>query len=76
MRTLLCANEKYDLNMKVVGLVRNKVKADKMFADQLTNTHLTFVVADILNLHELNIEADYIVHTASQTASKYFVENQ
>lgn len=74
VRTLLCANEKYDLNMKVVGLVRNKVKADKMFADQLTNTHLTFVVADILDLHNLNIEADYIVHTASQTASKYFVE--
>ena len=40
VRTLLCANEKYDLNMKVVGLVRNKVKADKMLAKQQVNTLL------------------------------------
>lgn len=70
---LLLANEKFNLNINIYALVRNKEKAVKKYAQNLS-PQLHFVVQDITE----NIDCtavDFIIHTANGTASKGFVEN-
>ena len=58
-------------NTKVLALVRNEEKARNMFAD---NKNLIYIVQDINNPISTDENVDYIIHTASVTASKDFVE--
>ena len=70
---LLLANEKYDLNITIYALARNKEKTIKKFADKIT-PNLHFIFQDITE--KINCPAvDFIIHTANGTASKGFVEN-
>lgn len=65
-RTFVAANEKYSLNIKIIGQIRNYEKA-------------TIVLSDVLESLDLvttyDAETDYIIHTVSPTTSKYFIEN-
>lgn len=61
-----------DSDSRVLALVRNEAKARAMFAD-LSGERLTFVVSDITDPLSISEPVDYIVHGASQTASKAFV---
>ena len=58
-------------NTKILALVRNKDKADKMFGE---NKNLELLVQDIQAPITTDKHVDYIIHTASVTASKDFVE--
>lgn len=59
-------------NVQMVLPVRNKAKAESMFAD---SANVTIVECDILTTDfEFAQDIDYIVHCASPTASAYFVE--
>ena len=58
-------------NTKVFALVRNEDKAKKMFGE---NNNLSLLVQDIQDEIKISEKADYIIHTASTTASKDFVE--
>ncbi len=60
-----------DYDIKVLALVRNEDKAKKMFGQ---NNNLTLLVQDIQDEIKTSEKADYIIHTASTTASKDFVE--
>jgi len=64
-------NKKKNANIKIYALVRNEQKA-KMFFD---NTEITFVVNDIRQTVEIAGEINYIIHGASITQSRLFVEN-
>lgn len=59
-------------NNKVVALVRNSEKAEKIFADYATG-NLEIMISDICDLKPEAIGVDYIIHAASQTSSKAFV---
>lgn len=59
-------------NNKVVALVRNSEKAEKIFADYETDD-LEIIITDICDLKPEAIGIDYIIHAASQTSSKAFV---
>lgn len=59
-------------NNKVVALVRNSEKAEKVFADYKTD-NLEIMISDICDLKPKTIGIDYIIHAASQTSSKAFV---
>ena len=67
VRSLLAS--KY--NTKVLALVRNKDKAIKMFGE---NKNLILLVQDIQDEINTTEKTDYIIHTASTTVSKDFVE--
>ncbi len=73
---LMYANKKYGLNVKVKALVRDENKAKERFADfkDEIGTTLEFVLGSVEK--PINIEGtiDYIVHGASVTSSKGFVE--
>lgn len=60
-------------NVQMVLPVRNKIKAESMFAD---SANVTIVECDLLTTDfEFAHDIDYIVHCASPTASAYFVEH-
>ena len=67
VRSLLAS----DYDIKVLALVRNEDKARKMFGK---NNNLELLVQDIQTPITTSKHADYIIHTASTTASKDFVE--
>ncbi len=75
INSLLYANEKKQLDMKIVALVRDLEKAEKKFAEQLQHSRaLSFVVGSLEELPYIDMHIDYIVHGASPTASDFFIE--
>ncbi len=75
-KALLFCNKEKGLNIKVNALVRNLEKAKALFADDLDDNALSFVIAD-LEKDEIDFEGscDYIVHAAAITTSKTMVSN-
>ena len=73
LRFLAYANEQCNLDLKLLALVRNKAKAEKLYAD-FPNAPLKFVVAE-LGHGELFLpgKIDYIVHAAAVTGSKQMI---
>ncbi len=70
---ILLANEKFNTNINILALIRNKEKAEKKFKD-IKSSKLKFVVQDITEPLEISDKADYIIHTANGTSSRSFVE--
>lgn len=70
---LLCANRLKNLNIKVVALLRNIQKAQKVFSNVIDNPFLEIVEQDINDSIQYRGNVDYIVHAASVTASRDFV---
>ena len=75
VRTLLEANRLYDADITVAAFIRNEQKAQAMFEDVLPNGKLDFVIGDLSRPVEYDKPVDYIVHGASPTGSKFFVES-
>lgn len=61
----------HDIPVKIIAVVRNKEKAKNLFGEE--NDKLKFLVADVTAIAPQNVRADYIIHAASQTSSKTFV---
>lgn len=73
--SLLYANIKHNLNMKIVALVRNMNKAQKMFTKQLEEKlPLVLLEGTVEDLPEITETIDYIIHGANPTSSSYFLE--
>jgi len=68
--SLICANRIKGLNNKVVALVRNKDKAEKIFKNVINDSNLEIIVQDISETLNYNKSVDYIVHCANITDSK------
>lgn len=58
-------------NTQVIALVRDKSKAESIFCE---TKRLTYLVQDINQKIQTDRRVDYIIHTASTTSSKDFVE--
>lgn len=64
--TFLKLNEKYNYNIDINILVRNREKATEMFND----TNLNIIVQDVTNKIDLDINVDYVIHAASPASPK------
>lgn len=71
---LACANKLHNLNLKLLALVRDEGKAKERFKYFLNDSALKFVVGSVEQLPNIEENIDYIIHGASQTASKGFVD--
>ena len=74
VRCLLALNRQQGLGLRVLAVVRNTAKAEAMFGKQdaaLAFYAYDFSANEVFNPTE---KIDFIVHFASPTASKYFVE--
>ncbi len=65
-------NQTQNYNTKIIALVRSKEKAQRVFADAFDQ--ICCVYGDVLHLPEVSESVDYVIHGASITSSKSFVE--
>ncbi len=77
VNALLFYGKTVKLPPRVLALVRSTDKANKIFAEQLKDCgeYLRFVEGSVERLPDITDSIDYIIHAASQTASRAFVEN-
>lgn len=72
-KALLTMNELCNANIKVILIVRNKEKAEKIYKEMNTDS-IIYYEGDVANKLSVKENVDYIIHAASPTASKFFVE--
>jgi dTDP-glucose 4,6-dehydratase len=72
IKSIACYNRTYGTNIKAVAFVRSEEKAKRIFGDI---PNVDFVVGDICDEIKYDKDVDYIIHGASATSSKYFVEH-
>jgi nucleoside-diphosphate-sugar epimerase len=66
-------NSKFQNNpMTILALVRNKEKADKKFAQFMSNENFRLIVSDVSQPIQLHEKIDIIIHAASQASPKYY----
>ena len=70
---LLYINEKNNANVKIFALVRSLEKARKVFQEDYENPAIKFILGDVLNLPKIEEQVDFVIHGASITASKDFI---
>lgn len=71
---MLYADRRRKLNLKVIALVRSVERAENRFSSLLKEGYKPcFLLGSVEALPEIKENIDYIVHGASQTASKAFV---
>ncbi len=71
-KALMKCNDLYDADITVVAYIRNRTKAATVFQGY-DNEKLGFVKGDLSSVPVYNGKVDYIVHGASVTSSKDFV---
>jgi len=76
IKALLYASEEKGLNIKIGAYVRNIEKAKAIFSNLISShSNLIFEVGDLSKNLNLAHDYDYVIHTASTTASRDFVEH-
>lgn len=66
---------KKTVNVTVIAAVRNQAKAEKIFKNLVDDQQITLLVNDVLQPISTDLPIDYIIHTASQTSSKNFIND-
>jgi UDP-glucuronate decarboxylase len=69
--SLLKANEMFDLNLHIVGLARNKERAEAKFGGYL-GKYFSLLFQDVAQKTLVDRKIDFIVHAASQASPKYY----
>ena len=72
--TLLARAEMTDNPPSVIACVRNREKGTRVFGSLANSNRLSFLVQDAIDPINHSQPVDYIVHAASMTSSKSFVE--
>ncbi len=72
IKCLLATNEKYNANIKIVAMARNREKAQLIFG----KSPIQWIYQDMIQpLDGVGGSIDYIVHCANSTSSKFYVEH-
>lgn len=74
IKTLLMMNEMYHTEIRILAMIRDHKKAQSVF-EEFSSEYLEYIVGDVSEKIEVEDKVDYIIHTASVTASKFFVEH-
>lgn len=83
VKSLLTLNKEYDLNIKLVAIVRNVEKATNIFNEFVKDSEIDFFQADVTDFELVDkicekyedMGFDFILHGACITTSKIMVEN-
>jgi dTDP-glucose 4,6-dehydratase len=71
---LIFLNAEKNANITVYALARDDDKIKRVFPDLSKNEKIHFVISDITTILEIFAPIDYIIHGASITSSRSFVE--
>lgn len=74
IRGIMEYNHSFEGNIRVIALVRNEAKARQMFSSYLEKGWMHLVIGDVTSLTVLEQDIDYIIHGASVTSSRDFVD--
>lgn len=75
VKAILYANHVHENRTRVIALVRNKEKAERAFSAYSGCAELQFLEGDILAPLAIEGPVDYVLHAASITQSKAFVQS-
>ena len=75
VKSLVCANRRNGLNIRILALARSEEKAKNVFGQLLEEGAVVFVSGDVTERLTIPEKVDYIIHAASPTRSAYFVSN-
>lgn len=75
VKCLLELNRQKDLAIKVVAVVRNLEKAKMLFDKDFSQIDFKQIALAAISRDSIGTDIDYIIHLASPTASKYFVDH-
>lgn len=70
---LLAANRILDTKITILALVRSRERGEQVFGGAVSRPRLRLVIGDVLEPINVEGRVDYVIHLASQTASKEFV---
>lgn len=71
--TLLYYNDLHHSQIRILALVRDELKAKRVFGELFYHKNIKFITGDIQSLEWIQEDIDYIVHGASITSSRDFV---
>ena len=74
IKSLLYFNIRHNTNIRIVGLARSQERAHKVFADMLDWSNFGIIYDDVQTISNIQEPIDYIIHGASITSSKEFVD--
>ena len=74
IKSILFVSKEKNLSVKVIALVRNIEKAKATFFDELKTGCLTLIEGLVEKEVSIEDKVDYVIHGASITSSKMFVE--
>ncbi len=74
VKALLMMNRIYGAGITILALIRSREKAGRCY-EGFADEGLIFVEGDLTGSFAIPQDVDYIIHTASPTASKFFVEH-
>ena len=67
------ADKKLNLNLHLYLIVRDIEKAKSMFEYKIESRIITYIEGDVENVNIVEADIDYVIHAASPTASRFFV---
>lgn len=71
---LACHSEHRQKDLRILALVRNEEKARAIFGSLIDAGTVRLCVGDVVEPLKIEQQVDYIIHGASATNSRYFVE--
>lgn len=75
VRAFAAVNEQKNLEIRLILLVRDGERAKEMFASDMENTVIEFLVQDISEEIRYDGAIDFVIHGASITASREMIEH-
>ena len=76
IKELLQWNAKEKLNLRILAIIRSMDKAQMIFRDYCNwPDTVKFFLGGVEQLPDIEEDIDYIIHGASPTASRYFIQN-
>lgn len=75
IKCLLELNRQKNLGVKVIAVVRNLQKAAQILGMDTTDLTTMMLELSEVGVRNLTPKVDYVIHLASPTASKFFVDN-
>lgn len=70
--TIMLANDSMEINIKIYAMGRNRQKLESRFQAYLSDPNFVIVEGDVTKPIPNNIQADYIIHGASNTHPKAY----
>lgn len=74
VKCLVALNRRHNLGLRIVAVVRDLEKAKRVFNDEFSEIVFKRLSLNDVTIDNIGAEIDYVVHLASPTASKYFVD--